>query len=131
MNPLISGIRTAEIGANALPFVARFYEEVWSLRPLRVTPERADFAGTIGDYPILSVIAGKTSMRRLTFNVRSPEALAELHGRVKAAGLPVSAHPGPLMMGMASALTASIRRGAASASWPAMASRRPRPRATA
>lgn len=92
MNPLISGIRTAEIGANALPFVARFYEEVWSLRPLRVTPERADFAGTIGEYPILSVIAGKTAMRRLIFNVRSPEALAELHGRVKAAGLPVSAH---------------------------------------
>lgn len=93
MNPLISGIRTAEIGATQLPMVTRFYEEVWSLRRLPGPEGIAHFAGTIGEYPILTVVPGGTAMRRLTWNVRNEAALVELHDRIRAAGLPVSAVP--------------------------------------
>lgn len=93
MNPLISGLRTAEIGANNLGMVRRFYEAVWTLRPLGGTDAVARFAGTIGDHPILTVVAGGTAVRRITWNARSLDALEELHGHIRAAGLPVSASP--------------------------------------
>lgn len=93
MNPLISGIRTAEIGANNLAATRRFYENIWSLRPLGGTDDVAHFAGTIGDYPILTVVSGGTSMRRIVWSARGLDQLEELHGRIRAAGLPVSASP--------------------------------------
>ncbi|CAN1517033.1 HpaD, 3,4-dihydroxyphenylacetate 2,3-dioxygenase [Rhabdaerophilaceae bacterium] len=91
MNPLISGLRTAEISANNLAMVSRFYETVWTLRLLSGDARVAHFAGTIGDYPILSVFAGGTGVRRIIWNARGLDALEELHGRIQAAGLPVSA----------------------------------------
>ncbi len=45
MNPLISGMRGAEIGATDFARVCRFYEAVWTLRPLTRTDGVATFAG--------------------------------------------------------------------------------------
>ena len=90
MNPLISGVRAAEIGASDFDHVCRFYEEVWSLKKLVATDQVAHFGGTIGPYPILSVVKGVTSIRRLVFNARGIAALEEVHQRIRAAGLPVS-----------------------------------------
>jgi catechol 2,3-dioxygenase-like lactoylglutathione lyase family enzyme len=91
VNPLVSGMRGAEIGAADLDRVCRFYEEVWSLRRLDRKADRATFAGTAGPHPILTVVAGTPAARRIVWTARSEAALKELHGRIKAAGLPVSA----------------------------------------
>lgn len=90
MNPLISGLRAAEIGAGDLDRVSRFYEEVWTLRPLGMRDGAASFAGTASSHPILTIVGGSTTVRRITWTARSEAALQELHGRIRAAGLPVS-----------------------------------------
>jgi catechol-2,3-dioxygenase len=98
MSALISGIRTAEIGAVNLGHTANFYEEVWGLERM---PDRAGssthnhvrFRGTAADHPILTIIGGATAARRIVFNARGEEALTELHSRITAADLPVSASP--------------------------------------
>ncbi len=91
MNMLIEGLRGAEIGVNDLARACRFYEEVWSLRPLARTEGMASFAGTAAAHPILTIVAGGPTVRRLVWTARSEAALSELHGRIRAAGLPVSA----------------------------------------
>ncbi len=91
MNPLISGMRGAEIGATDFERVCRFYETVWTLRPLARRNGVATFAGAVADHPILTIVAGTTSARRIVWSARSEAALEELHGRIRSAGLPVSA----------------------------------------
>ncbi len=91
MNPLISGMRGAEIGATDFERVCRFYETVWTLRPLARRDGIATFAGAVADHPILTIVAGTTSARRIVWSARSEAALEELHGRIRSAGRPVSA----------------------------------------
>ena len=88
MNPLVSGIRSVEIGASNPEQAARFYADVWGLNRLAGTGYR--FAGSAGEHPILTIVDGGTAMRRFAFSVRGFAALDELHGRIRAAGLPVS-----------------------------------------
>jgi catechol 2,3-dioxygenase-like lactoylglutathione lyase family enzyme len=91
MNPLISGMRGAEIGASNVALVQRFYEDVWSLRTIKAANDIVQFAGSAAEHPILTVVGGGTMMRRMIWNARSMAALDEIHGRLRAAGLPVSA----------------------------------------
>jgi catechol 2,3-dioxygenase-like lactoylglutathione lyase family enzyme/predicted enzyme related to lactoylglutathione lyase len=98
MNALISGVRTAEIGAADPIHVAKFYEEVWGLERIADRPgssghKQICFRGTAADHPILTIVSGGTSARRIVFNARGEDALTEMHGRIKAAGLPVSSSP--------------------------------------
>jgi catechol 2,3-dioxygenase-like lactoylglutathione lyase family enzyme len=98
MSTLISGVRGAEIGAADIARVAAFYADVWGLERLADDAERhgsgmVRFRGTAAEHPILSIVAGATSIRRIIFNARGDDALRELHARVKAAGLPVSVSP--------------------------------------
>jgi catechol 2,3-dioxygenase-like lactoylglutathione lyase family enzyme len=91
MNKLISGVRGAEIGAANLAATAHFYETVWGLE--RIEHPQADivkFRGTKANHPILTIVAGNTSCRRIIYNARGMAALEELHQRIKLAGLPVS-----------------------------------------
>jgi catechol 2,3-dioxygenase-like lactoylglutathione lyase family enzyme len=91
MNALIRGVRGAEIGATDPDHAARFYESVWGLERLPDGPDgTARFRGTAADHAILSVVAGGTAVRRIVFNARGEDALRELHGRIRAAGLPTS-----------------------------------------
>jgi catechol 2,3-dioxygenase-like lactoylglutathione lyase family enzyme len=107
MNHLIAGVRGAEIGAANLAQVAAFYETVWGLERMAGRPEdlaggTIRFRGTAGSHPILTIVAGGTSARRIVFNARGEAALEELHGRIRAAGLPVSPAPRAFDDGFAS-----------------------------
>jgi catechol 2,3-dioxygenase-like lactoylglutathione lyase family enzyme/predicted enzyme related to lactoylglutathione lyase len=91
MNPLIAGMRGVEIGANDVRLVNRFYEDVWTLRPIASAGGLTQFAGAGAAHPILTVVGGGAAVRRMIWNARSMAALEELHGRIRAAGLAVSA----------------------------------------
>jgi catechol 2,3-dioxygenase-like lactoylglutathione lyase family enzyme len=91
MNGLIQGLRGAEIGAGDFERTCRFYEDVWTLRPLGRIGGVATFAGSVGAHPILTIVPGGTSVRRIVWTARSDAALEELHGRIRTAGLPISA----------------------------------------
>jgi catechol 2,3-dioxygenase-like lactoylglutathione lyase family enzyme len=98
MNNLIAGVRGAEIGATNLAHVAAFYETVWGLERLSAQPvgspgDTIQFRGTAADHPILTIVSGGATARRIVFNARGEAALEELHGRIKASGLPVSTSP--------------------------------------
>jgi catechol 2,3-dioxygenase-like lactoylglutathione lyase family enzyme len=98
MNNLIAGVRGAEIGAANLAQAAAFYEAVWGLERIAdgsdgSAVDAIRFRGTAADHPILTIVSGGTAARRIVFNARGEAALEELHGRIRAAGLPVSNTP--------------------------------------
>ncbi len=108
MNPLIAGMRGAEIGATDFERVCRFYEAVWTLRPLAKRDGIATFAGTAADHPILTVVAGATSARRIVWSARTEAALAELHGRTRRRACRSRPPIAPSTTGSESASTAAI-----------------------
>jgi catechol 2,3-dioxygenase-like lactoylglutathione lyase family enzyme/predicted enzyme related to lactoylglutathione lyase len=98
MSVLISGVRGAEIGAAEIARTAAFYADVWGLERIIDDADRdpsgmVRFRGTAADHPVLTIAAGGASVRRIIFNARGDDALREIHARIKAAGLPVSASP--------------------------------------
>jgi catechol 2,3-dioxygenase-like lactoylglutathione lyase family enzyme len=93
MNPLIAGLRGVEIGVGDIESVSRFHEEVWTLTRMDGDGTAARFAGSLRAHPILTIVAGRPEMRRMIWSARSEAALAEIHGRLRAAGMPVSASP--------------------------------------
>jgi catechol 2,3-dioxygenase-like lactoylglutathione lyase family enzyme len=91
MNPLISGIRSAEIGVNDLGLTGRFYQEVWGLAPVAQSAQMAYFRGSMSSHPVLRLTHGSTGMIRFTFQARSLDALEILRTRIADSGMPVSA----------------------------------------
>ena len=90
MNPLISGIRAAEIGVSDLGLTAHFYQHVWGLQKVMATSQSIYLRGSACSHPILKLSAGGTGITRFMFQVRSLEALDVLRSKILAAGLPVS-----------------------------------------
>ena len=89
MNPMISGIRAAEIGVTDLGLTTRFYQDVWGLALVTKTARSAYFRGSLSSHPILKLSLGGTGINRFVFQTRSLEALNVLRERIRAAHLPV------------------------------------------
>ena len=96
MNQLIEGVRAAEIGVGDLALTSQFYAQIWGLEKTSETAAAVYLRGSARSHNILTLRQGGASIRRLVFQARSEAALAELHRRIRAAGLAVSAGVGPL-----------------------------------
>jgi catechol 2,3-dioxygenase-like lactoylglutathione lyase family enzyme len=90
----ITGVRSVDFATADLPRAIDFYTKVWSLALVEKTDGEAYLRGQGPYHHIIKLTqASSPGIDRFTFDVAGRDALVTLHGRLKAAGLPVSVSP--------------------------------------
>ncbi len=90
---LVRGVRSVELVVTNLAEAARFYEEVWRLKPIETPPaQQAEelarfFRGSAGYHHLLGLHAGaQPAVLRIVFDVADRNGVDALHRAITAAG---------------------------------------------
>ncbi|WBL76641.1 VOC family protein [Bradyrhizobium xenonodulans] len=92
----VTALRSVEITTPQLAGSVEFYSKVWGLDVAAESGGTAYLAATGSDFHVLELTAGEaTSLRKVSFRVRSQEDLHRLFARARQAGCEVISSPGP------------------------------------
>jgi catechol 2,3-dioxygenase-like lactoylglutathione lyase family enzyme len=83
----VRSVRSIELVVTNLAEAARFYEEVWRLKPIETRNDSLFFRGSAGYHHLLSLHSGaQPAVHRIVFDVADRAGIDKLHRAITAAG---------------------------------------------